>query len=124
MILEHLNLSVSDYDASVGFYMTLFDLQLRWQGSYHGRHQRFPVAHLGNDQFYLSINQAEDSEALERNRHGLGLNHFGFIVTDLGPYRARLDEMGVKDITANSQPPGKRIYFYDPDGFGIELVQY
>jgi catechol 2,3-dioxygenase-like lactoylglutathione lyase family enzyme len=52
------------------------------------------------------------------------LNHYGFVVEDLEEVKRRLGEMGVEPHLEADYDPGRRIYFYDPDGVEIELSAY
>jgi catechol 2,3-dioxygenase-like lactoylglutathione lyase family enzyme len=53
-----------------------------------------------------------------------GLNHFGFVVDGLDEVRRRLDHIGVAVHREADYEPGRRIFFFDPDGHEVELVQY
>ena len=43
---------------------------------------------------------------------------------DLDAYRARLKARGVALQLEADYEPGRRLYFYDPDGIEVELVEY
>jgi len=43
---------------------------------------------------------------------------------DLDLARARLTAAGVQPHLEQSYEPGHRLYFFDPDGIEVELVQY
>jgi catechol 2,3-dioxygenase-like lactoylglutathione lyase family enzyme len=53
-----------------------------------------------------------------------GINHFGFEVEDLDVARERLERLGAHGHFAPEYEPGRRIYFLDPTGHEVELVQY
>ena len=52
------------------------------------------------------------------------MNPICFEVVDLKIYRQHLKELGIEVHLEANYEPGVRIYFYDPDGIEIELVEY
>ena|SRR5437763_15927240 len=121
MLIEHVNLTVSDLDRSIAFYCDLLDLQVRWKGPIDGERLG---AHVGDDRCYLALFQAAADGPVEQDYGRPGINHFGFVVDDLEEARRRLGRLGA---TVHFEPvyePGRRIYFRDPDGIEVELVQY
>jgi catechol 2,3-dioxygenase-like lactoylglutathione lyase family enzyme len=52
------------------------------------------------------------------------LNHFGWVVDDLDAARQRLAVLNVRPHYEANYEPGRRLYFYDPDGLEVELVEY
>ena len=54
----------------------------------------------------------------------VGLNHFGFVVDDLDESKKRLLALGASPHSEADYEPGRRLYFLDPDGIEVELVQY
>lgn len=121
MFLEHVNLTVSDLDRSIAFYCDLLDLQVRWKGPIDAVRLG---AHVGDDRCYLALFQATAAGSVGRDYLRPGLNHFGFVVDDLASTRARLAALGVAVHREDDYVPGRRIYFFDPDGHEMELVQY
>lgn len=121
MILEHVNLTVSDLQRSIDFYSKLFDFRVRWRADAAAEKQE---AHVGNDDMYIAFFQASQPERAEVDYQRVGLNHFGILVDDLDKYRERLSQMGVQPHYEPEYPPGRRLYFYDPDRVEVELVQY
>src|SRR5690606_32746192 len=55
MILEHVNLTVSDLQRSIDFYCRLLDLQVRWRTEPTEEEQQ---AHIGDERMYLALFQA------------------------------------------------------------------
>ena len=53
-----------------------------------------------------------------------GLNHVGFVVDDLDAKKKRLGELGFETHLEGDYEPGRRLYFYDPSGLEVELVEY
>ena len=121
MYIEHVNLTVADLDRSVGFYCDLLDLHVRWKGPIDGERLG---AHVGDDRCYLALFQAAAGGPVEQDYLRPGLNHFGFVVDDLDEARRRLEHLGGVVHYEPHYEPGRRIYFLDPDGHEVELVQY
>ncbi len=120
MHLEHVNMTVADIDRSAAFYSRLLGLQVRWEGT-SSRGAR--AMHIGNDHAYLALFEGE-GHAPARDYSHVGMNHFGFVVEDMDAVKARLEEMGVTAHMDESYEPGRHVYFMDPDGFEVELVEY
>ena len=123
MFLEHINLTVADLDRSIDFYCNLLDLQVRWQRP--ASDPSGAAAHVGDDRCYLAMFQATESgEPLEHDYEHVGLNHFGFVVDNLDLMRDRLEARGITPHLEGDYDPGRRLYFHDPDGIEVELVEY
>ncbi len=121
MRLEHVNLTVSDLDRSIASYCDLLDFHVRWKGAIDVDRLG---AHVGNDEVYLALFQATGPGDVEHDYLKPGVNHFGFVVDDLEAKRARLGELGGSVHLEADYEPGHRIYFFDPDGHEVELVEY
>ena len=121
MDLEHVNLTVSDLDRSIGFYCDLLELQVRWKGPIDDERLG---AHVGDGRCYLALFQAAAAGTVDRDYSRPGVNHFGFVVDDLDEARRHLDQLGALVHREADYEPGRRIYFLDPDGHEVELVQY
>ena len=123
MHLEHINMTVRDLDASIDFYCRLLGLDVRWR---RPEGEPSPAAHVGNDAFYIALFQADDPEepAAPRDYGKLGMNHAGFVVEDLDAAKSRLLDLGATPHQEADYEPGRRLYFLDPSGIEIELVEY
>ena len=121
MMLEHVNLTVSDLDRAIAFYSDLLDLHVRWKGEIDDDRLG---AHVGNDHQYLALFQATADGRAAHDYLRPGINHFGFVVDDLDEARRRLERLGVTPHLEGSYDPGRRLYFFDADGHEVELVQY
>ena len=120
MHLEHVNLTVSDLPRSLDFYSRLLGFEVRWRGqTSEGR----PAAHIGTDREYLALFEGEPA-TLGMDYETVGFNHFGVVVDDLDATRARLAELGAEIHFEPEYEPGRRCYFFDPDGYEVELVEY
>ncbi len=121
MFLEHVNVTVSDVDRSVELYKDLFALSVRWRGKTAGG---LPAAHVGNDRHYIAFFQAERPGRVEKDYTAVGMNHFGLVVDDLEEMKRRLASKGIEPHAEQDYEPGHRLYFFDPDGIEVELVEY
>jgi catechol 2,3-dioxygenase-like lactoylglutathione lyase family enzyme len=123
MHLEHVNLTVADLDRSIDFYCRLLGFRVRWRRD--GGEDR-PAAHIGDDRVYLALFEAPPSRngRAPLDYDAVGLNHFGFVVDDLAAMKQRLAELGVAPKSEADYEPGRRLYFLDPDGIEVELVEY
>ena len=121
MYLEHVNITVSDLGRSIEFFCRLFDFHIRWQGSIQGN---VPAAHVGDDRFYIAMFQATQEEARSMDMARVGINHAGFVVDDLTVMRQRLKELGVELSGEADYETSRSLYFLDPDGITVELVEY
>lgn len=124
MRLEHVNLTVRNIDTSFQFYEALFGFKKRWEGTATGEVGTVRAVHAGNEHTYLALFEAEREGHSQADYGVAGVNHIGFEVEDLELYRKRLDELGSSIHLEADYDPGKRIYFFDPDGIEIELVEY
>lgn len=121
MFLEHVNFTVSDVARSSAFYRELLGLKTRWEGTNDaGR----PAAHIGDERFYLALFQAKRPGRARIKYERVGLNHFGFVVEDLEEIKRRLSRLGVAVTQEADYEPGHRLYFRDPDGVEVEIIQY
>lgn len=124
MRLEHANITVRDVSRSLPFYCTILGFDVRWEGTANGENGPVRAVHLGTADTYVSLFETGREAKAPADYARAGLNHIGFEVDDLAPYRARLAEAGVSVHLEQNYEPGERIYFYDPDGTEIELVAY
>ncbi len=121
MFLEHVNLTVSSVETSTAFYRQLFDFEIRWQGvNSEGR----PAAHIGDQHHYLALFEASKAGAARNSYDRVGLNHLAFVVENLKSLKRRLIKLGVEPHLEADYEPGQRLYFHDPDGIEVELVEY
>lgn len=121
MFLEHVNMTVSDIDRSATFYCDLFGFSQRWRGK---TSTGAAAVHIGDDRCYLALFEADRPGRSEQDHASVGLNHFGFVVEDLDAMKARLAGAGVKPHSEQEYDPGRRLYFFDPDGLEVELIEY
>ncbi len=125
MWLEHVNLTVADLDRSAKFYGELLGLKVRWRRESGSADT--PAIHLGDDRSYLALFAADPATAqrlAEPQYSRVGFNHVGFVVDDLDAKVKWLNEQGIETEIEAAYEPGRRAYFYDPDGIEVELVEY
>ena len=80
------------------------------------------LAHPTKD--HLALFQAVTDGEVDHDYGRPGINHFGFVVDDLEEARRRLERLGARVHFEPHYEPGRRIYFLDPTGHEVELVQY
>lgn len=142
--VHHLGLTVADIERSIHFYRDLLGMTLHRRRShvdndYIANQTGYPGLVLNVASFMVSpgspvtlevvqyMNQAGPPAETATNRSGN--SHLCFTVTDLRACHAALKEHGVLfrsepvSITAGPNQGGLVAYFYDPDGYTLELFQ-
>jgi catechol 2,3-dioxygenase-like lactoylglutathione lyase family enzyme len=116
--IEHVNLTVSDPEATAALLETLFGWQERWRGpSQLGGW----TIHVGTGSDYVALyTHGADS----RFPKGRPFNHLGVEVPDLDAVEARVSAAGLIPFSHGDYEPGRRFYFLDPDGIEYEVVSY
>ncbi|MFQ3613653.1 MAG: VOC family protein [Cyanobacteriota bacterium] len=116
---EHVNQACADLDVTRRFYQTLFpEWRIRAEGSGAGWHW----IHLGDDQFYMALNQAEDPGRLSQSTGHV--DHIGFVIEVGQAMQDLFQAHGIPYELYTSPETRFRLYIYDPDGTQIELVEY
>ena len=124
--LEHANLVVKDIQPTLDFLLTAFpQWNVRGSGDgVWGTIQRRWV-HVGNDDYYITLNDSAEGELRDINGVTPGLAHLGFVIDDLEGLIERLTGNGYEvDIFGREHAFRKTVYFCDPAGFQFEFVQY
>ena len=123
---EHANLVVTDIEATLDFIQTaLPNWRVRGQGrmEWHGKARRW--LHVGDDDYFVTLNDDGEGENRDLTDHQPGLAHLGFVVDDLDGVIERLEAKGFQiDIEGPEHAFRKNVYFLDPAGFQFEFVQY
>lgn len=120
--IEHVNITVSNPDASAALYGALFGWQVRWRGA--ARDGGLAV-HVGDDHSYISLYTGPNGQhAGLRYPKGTPLNHIGFLVEDLDAVEQRVIAQGLTPFGHDDYDPGRRFYVLDPDGIELEFVAY
>ncbi len=122
-ILEHVNLTVSNPEATADTLCDLFGWRIRWQGesAMGGR-----TVHVGKEDAYLALYSPEKTARRNGSTYVVrgGLNHIGVVVDDLDATEKRILAAGFKTHNHDDYEPGLRFYFNDHDGIEFEVVHY
>lgn len=121
--LEHVNLTVSDPDATAQRIVGLFDWHVRWSGP--AKDDGYTV-HVGTDDAYLALYRPSSAPAAITDGVGQinGLNHVAIVVDDLDEIERRVRATGLEPFSFGDYDPGRRFYFLDTDGVEFEVVSY
>ena len=121
--LEHVNVTVSDPEATAAMYGRLFGWDIRWQGaSIHGGH----TVHVGSKDQYIALYRGPGAQLkpdISYETFG-GLNHIAIVVDDLDALEQRIKTEGLPVYSHANYEPGRRFYFNDTDGIEYESVSY
>lgn len=121
-LLEHVNITVRDCDASAQLLHDLFGWEIRWQGAAmnNGR-----TVHIGTDNSYVAL-YSPPTELLGETPFlkGVPMNHVGITVDDLEATEARVIAAGLEPFSHSDYAPGRRFYFFDDNGIEYEVVSY
>ena len=120
--LEHVNITVGDADRSAALMEQLFGWSVRWAGaSLNGGRS----VHVGTEHQYLALYSAPDSDGRPIGwSKGMPLNHVAIEVDDLDLAERKVAEAGLTPFSHDDYEPGRRFYFFDPDGIEFEIVSY
>lgn len=120
--LEHANISVNKLDEAIRFFQAAFpDFTVRGAGESNGR----KWIHLGNERTYLAFNEAFKIQHHEKDYLKNGINHLGFVVSNVEVIAERLLTAGFKrDYPKQVEKYRIRDYFLDADGNEFEFVEY
>jgi len=124
--LEHANLVVKTIQPSLDFILTAFpEWYVRGSGEGQWAGESRNWLHVGDDDYYLTLN--DGAQGSNRDLSGLtpGLAHLGFVVDDIEALMARLEAKGYAiNIIGRDHPHRKTVYYIDPNGFQFEFMQY
>jgi predicted enzyme related to lactoylglutathione lyase len=116
------NITVGDADRSAALIERLFGWKIRWAGPSmnNGR-----TVHIGTDSQYLALYSRADADGRPLGwTKGVPLNHVAVEVEDLDAMEAKVVEAGLQPFAHGDYEPGRRFYFFDPDGIEFEVVSY
>lgn len=124
--LEHVNLVVKDIQPSLEFILTAFpEWKVRGEGKGQWAGQARNWLHVGDDEYYITLNDGAQGAVRDLKGTNPGLAHLGFVVDDVEAVTARLDAKGYSiDIIGRDHPYRKTVYYIDPNGFQFEFMQY
>jgi catechol 2,3-dioxygenase-like lactoylglutathione lyase family enzyme len=142
--VHHLGLTVADIERSILFYrdvlgMTLFRRRPQVDSDYVALQTGFPGVALNVASFKVAHDSQQSLEIVQYMNHAgapvetasnrPGATHLCLTVDDLRACQADLKAKGVRfksepvTITAGPNTGGLVVYFYDPDGYALELFQ-
>lgn len=142
--IHHVGLTVSDVERSIVFYRDLLGMELirrrpHVDNDYVALQTGYPRVVLNVASFKVSPDSAQSLEVVQYMNHGgapaatetnrPGNSHLCLTVNDLLGCHAELKSRGVRfksepvKITAGPNTGGLVVYFYDPDGYTLELFQ-
>jgi len=120
--LEHINVSVSDPDASAQILCDLFAWKIRWSGP--AMDNGYTV-HVGTDQQYIAFytcgNLVNNGNS---GNNALNLNHIAVTVDDIEQVEKDVQSAGLTPCNHADYEPGRRFYFLMQDELEIEVVSY
>ena len=120
--LEHVNLTVRDPARTAALLASIFGWHNRWQGA--ARDGGFTI-HCGTDDHYVALYTGRDASYSDRDfAKGQPFNHVGVTVDDLDTTEKRVIAAGLVPFSHDDYEPGRRFYFFDPDGIEYEIVSY
>lgn len=117
--LEHVNITVSDPDATASLLEKLTGWRRRWEGPAMSGGR---TIHLGTEQSYVALytNPAVRGDFAK----GAPMNHIGVVVDDIEAAEAAVVEAGLEPFNHGDYEPGRRFYFFDHDHIEWEIVSY
>ena len=120
--LEHVNITVGDAGRSAAPMERLFGWRVRWAGPARDDGRSI---HVGTDSQYLAFYSAPGGDGAPLGwAKGVPLNHVAIEVDDLADIERRVTEAGLEPFAHGDYEPGRRFYFFDPDGIEFEVVSY
>ena len=122
-MLEHVNVTVSDPDATAAWLGRVFGWKVRWAGP---GMQTGRTVHCGTDASYVALFSYGAGAGAGPSTHRTvgGLNHLAVVVDDLDAAEARVKAEGFATGSHADYEPGRRFYFDDADGVEWEVVSY
>ena len=123
-MLEHVNVTVGDPDATAAWLGRVFGWRVRWEGD--GMEGAGRTVHCGTERSYLALYGPKSGAGAGPSTYGIrgGLNHLGIVVDDLDGVEGRVRAEGFAPGEQYDYEPGRRFYFEDGDGLEWEVVSY
>ncbi|MGR3541637.1 MAG: VOC family protein [Hasllibacter sp.] len=123
-MLEHVNITVSDPDATAAWLGRVFGWKVRWAGEVLNGAGR--SVHCGKEGSYVALYGPASgmSEGPSSYVTKGALNHVGVTVDDLDAAEARVRAEGFAPGEHHDYEPGRRFYFDDADGVEWEVISY
>lgn len=120
--IEHVNVTVSDPERTARMMESVFGWRIRWQGPAQNGGR---TIHVGSGDHYVAV-YTDPTRTYSKDQFvkGRPLNHIGVEVEDLDATEARVVAAGLTPFSHGDYEPGRRFYFFDPDGIEYEVVSY
>jgi glyoxylase I family protein len=120
--IEHVNITVSNPEVTADMLKSIFGWKERWRGP---SGQGGWTIHVGTDSHYIAVYTTGGEGGLPVDHDkGAPLNHIGLQVDDLDAVEQRAIEAGLTPFNHGDYEPGRRFYFFCPDGVEYEIVSY
>ena len=122
-MLEHVNVTVRDPEATAALLGRLFGWKVRWSG---GAKLAGSTIHVGTDDRYLAIYRLDPDAppSTDPGAHAGGMNHIGVVVEDLDATESLVLGEGLETYSHADYEPGRRFYFRDDNDVEFEVVSY
>lgn len=121
-VLSHLDLSVSDVEASADWYCKVLGLRRLKRVDFDHR-VMIVLLHEATG-LIVGLNQHDVAPVAAFDERNFGLDHVGFGVTEraeLDTWADRLVELGVEHSAVADTPAGSALVFRDPDNIQLEF---
>src|SRR5262245_23330264 len=122
--LEHAQYVVSDLDAAIKFYCSVFGWRVRGRGREVAADRTYDWVHVGTETSYIAFRTPYDGELFHEGLRGYKGNHLGIVTDDLVGVINRLEQLGRPIRGTASHPYRARFYVRDFDDNEIEIVHY
>ncbi len=124
--LEHVNLVVTKIESTMSFLMAAFPTwRVRGEGEaeWYGMPNRW--VHIGDDDFYITLNDFGKGAQRDLKTDQPGLAHIGFTVFSVDDVVSRLEAAGfAPKVWGVDHPHRRNVYFLDGEGLEFEFVEY
>ncbi len=122
--IAHVELSVSDLDATVEWYCRLLGARDVFRSRNDDRSFSACAVLEPSSRTVLAFTQHDAIEGGAFTPHRVGLDHVSFAVPDraaLDAWQARLDELGIEHDAIDDQGFAVALNLRDPDGIALEF---
>lgn len=122
--VNHIAIIASDIQKSMHFYMDVLGFELI-RKVYREQRDSYKVDLALNGNYLIELFTFPDSPARLSFPEALGLRHLAFSVKDINASIAELNAKGIEteDIRIDPFTNCRSVFFADPDGLPIELVE-
>lgn len=122
--VNHIAIIASDIQKSMHFYIDVLGFELI-RKVYREQRDSYKVDLALNGNYLIELFTFPDSPARPSFPEALGLRHLAFSIKDINASIAELNAKGIEteDIRIDPFTNCKCVFFADPDGLPIELVE-